>query len=238
MSQTNGGFFPGNRRKVELVDWDPLLDAQDNKRVRLDILMPLTNQPVLGAPEFVFEGYEKMSNKGSAIDEIDIGAVLEGMTLEAFSTDQIKQAIEIDTLGLNLVNIPEQLGRTHVKITAATLRNFKLVRVTRDKQSIIALKFSVTVKSDAGLVLWAHTYHGGTFWGMFTQAQPEVPKEPPAEQMNLRPQEPTNGKAPTAGGKNNPEVSKAIAEADTANAASIAKGKTSNFEKPQRPRGF
>lgn len=165
-------FFPGNRRKVELEDWQPLLNAQDEKRVRLDILMPLTGEPVIGMPEWLSPAYQTMTRKGSVEKDIPITTEIEACTFEGFSTEGSKRNIEIDKGGLDLTK--EEMGHRNVLIPGATLRNFKLVRVTRNEQGIVALKFSITFKADSGLVLWAHKYHGGTFWASFVVTQPTL----------------------------------------------------------------
>ena len=53
-------FFPKQRRKLDLVDYDPLLNAQSEKRFRFDFIMPLTGQSFNGMPDFVSEGFGKM----------------------------------------------------------------------------------------------------------------------------------------------------------------------------------
>lgn len=165
-------FFPGNRRRVELEDWQPLLNSQDEKRVRLDILMPLTGEPVIGMPEWLSPAYQTMTRKGSVEKDIPITTEIEACTFEGFSTEGSHRNIEIDKGGLDLTK--EEMGHRNVLIPGATLRNFKLVRVTRNDQSIVALKFSITFKADSGLVLWAHKYHGGTFWASFVVTQAKL----------------------------------------------------------------
>jgi hypothetical protein len=186
-------FFPGQRRKVELTDWRPLMNAQSEKRLRLDFLLALTGQNMIGIPNFVGPSYEVMDRENSALTETDLAPELEGVTVQVYSTDTVKFPIEIDTVGLNLVNVDEQLGRRHLLMTGATIRNFRLVRETRDKLALVCLKFSVTVPSDGGLVLWAHHYHGATFWAQFTETQDTMAakKAAPAngDQLSLAPTE-------------------------------------------------
>lgn len=177
-------FFPGNRRRVELEDWQPLLNSQDEKRVRLDILMPLTGEPVVGMPEWLSPAYQTMTRKGSVEKDIPITTEIEGCTFEGFSTEGSKRNIEIDKGGLDLSK--EEMGHRNVLIPGATLRNFKLVRVNRNDQGIVALKFSTTFKADAGLVLWALQYHGATFWASFVVTQATLDLTPKDDkQMKL-----------------------------------------------------
>jgi hypothetical protein len=183
-------FFAGSRRKLELVDWQPLMNEQSEKRIRLDLLMPLTGQAFIAMPEFVAPAYEKMDQENSAIKEVPLVTELEGMTFEAFSTDSSQFPIETEAHGTEA-----ELGNRHVLLTGTTLRNFRLVRVTREKQTLVALKFNLTSKADAGLVLWAYKYQGGTFWVLFTETQPEVagPEATNGDQMKLT-EQPPDGK--------------------------------------------
>lgn len=174
-------FFRNQRRKLELEDYRPLLNAQSEKRFRFDFLMPLTGESFLGMPEFISEGYSKMEMEGSAIDMIDIGTELEGIFFEAYSTDTIKKPMAIETLGVDLTQPDEQLGRTFAKFANCTVRNFKLVRV----KDTVCLRFSLTVRSDGGMAFWAHTYHGGTLWGVFEHSTLKIEAESSSKQMQL-----------------------------------------------------
>lgn len=162
-------FFPGNRRKIELEYYDPLLNDQDEKRFRLDLMMPLTGQPLIGMPDWLAPLFRDMDSKGSAAKDVNIETTIEGVTFEGFSTEQSKNKIEIDKGGIELTK--EEMGHRHVAITGATLNKFKLVRIAQDEQSLVCLKFSITFRADAGLALWCHKYYGGTFWGSFTITQ-------------------------------------------------------------------
>jgi hypothetical protein len=180
----NATLFPGNRRRIEMLDYDPLLSAQVEKRFRLDLLMPLTGQSLIGMPEWIAPFWENMEKEGSAGKDVDLAIEIEGVTFEGFSTEGSKRNIEIETGGLDLTK--EEMGSRHVLIPGSTLRNFKLVRVTRDKQNIVALSFCMTVKGDVGLAVWCYTYHGATFWASFTVTQAKIEHpETPNPQMKL-----------------------------------------------------
>jgi hypothetical protein len=176
-------FFPGNRRRLELEDWQPLLNEQSEKRVRLDLLMPLTGQPFLGLPDYIGQPYERMDQENSATLEVKLDGDLEGITVETFSTDSAQFPIESSREGLEMT--PEDLGRRHILLPASTLRNFKLLRITRNKQPLVALKFSLTTKADPALVLWAYRYHGANFWAVFTETEPELKGPKGGDQMQL-----------------------------------------------------
>lgn len=186
-------FFPNQRRKIELLSWSELMNAQSEKRIRFDLQMPLTGLNMSGMPDFIGRGFDIMGREGSHDKKIDIDVELEGVHFEAFSTEDCKKAIPIESLGLNLDDESKQLTRSYVKFSSATIRNFKLVRL--ENGTVVALQFNITVKSDAGLVLWAHHYHGATFWAMFSEAQLVVPKKEDSNQMKLDEQPPAKEKA-------------------------------------------
>ena len=176
-------FFPNLRRRVELEDWAPLMNEQGEKRIRLDLLMPLTGEAIVGMPHFVAPAWEKMEAQDSAIKDVPFVTEIEGVTVEAFATDS-SAPMELEWgVGLDEAQEQEKEKRRKLLLTSSTLRNFKLVRVTREKQKIVGLRFSILTKNDTYLVLWAYKYHGSTFWCQFTETQPEI--KAPEAQMNL-----------------------------------------------------
>lgn len=185
-------FFPGARRRVELEDWRPLMNEQGDRRIRLDLLMPLTGQAILGMPTFVSAAYERMDVEDSAIKDVDLFTELEGITVEGYATDQSKP-LELEWgVGLDEAEAQAKEAKRKLLLTGCTLRSFKLVRVTRDKMAIVALRLSVSTKSDVALVIWAHRYHGATFWAEFTATQGEIGDKPSEEaQMELGDDMPT-----------------------------------------------
>ena len=84
-------FFEGHRRKAFLVAWSHLRTKAGESRIKLELKLPLLNEPVLGISEAIFEAYGVMAKDESKIDRTSLNVELEGMTLEAFSTDTIKK---------------------------------------------------------------------------------------------------------------------------------------------------
>lgn len=161
-------FFPGQRRKLEIADWQPLRNEQDEKRIRFDLLMPLTGQPYLSMPTFLAPSYEKMELEGSAIKDTDLLTQIEDVTLELYATDQ-SGPMEVDWgIGLDEAEAEARDRKRKLLITRCTLRNFKVVRVKRGEDSLVAVKFSVTTRSTRGLAAWAHEYNGKTLWCEFS----------------------------------------------------------------------
>lgn len=161
-------FFPGVRRKIELADWVPLLNEQDERRIRFDLVMPLTGQSYAGMPSFVGPAYEQMEKEGSAIKDSDLLTAIEDVTLEFYATDQ-SGPLEVEWgVGLNEAEAEQRERKRKLLLTHCTLRNFKLIRVKRGEDQEVALKFSITTRSTRGLAAWAHDYNGKTMWGVFS----------------------------------------------------------------------
>jgi hypothetical protein len=161
-------FFQGQRRKLEIADWQPLRNEQDEKRIRFDLLMPLTGQPYLAMPTFLAPAYEQMEVETSAIKDTDILTQIDDVTLELYATDQ-SGPLEVDWgIGLDEAEAEARDRKRKLLLTRCTLRNFKLVRVKRGEDTLVAVKFSVTTRSTRGLAAWAHEYNGKTLWCEFS----------------------------------------------------------------------
>ncbi len=161
-------FFPNQRRKLEIDDWCPLRNEQDEKRIRFDLLMPLTAQPYVAMPTFLSPTYERMEVEGSAIKDVDLFTQIDDVTLELYATDQ-SGPLEVEWgVGLDEAETEVANRKRKLLLTRCTLRNFKLIRAKRGEDQIVAVKFSVTTRSTRGLAAWAHDYNGKTLWAEFS----------------------------------------------------------------------
>lgn len=161
-------FFPGQRRKLEIDDWQPLRNEQDEKRIRFDLLMPLTGQSYLAMPTFLAPAHERMEAEGSAIKDADLLTSIEDVTLELYATDA-SGPLEVDWgIGLDEAEAEARDRKRKLLLTRCTLRNFKVVRVKRGEDQLVAVKFSVTTRSTRGLAAWAHDFNGKTLWCEFS----------------------------------------------------------------------
>lgn len=161
-------FFPGLRRKIELDDWCPLRNQQDEKRIRFDLLMALTGESHEKLPSFVAPSYEKMDVEDSAVKDTDLLTIIDEVTLELYATDA-SGPLEVDWgIGLDEAEAEARDRKRKLLLTHCTLRNFQLIRIKRGEDSLVALKFSVTTRSTRGLAAWAHDYNGKTMWAEFS----------------------------------------------------------------------
>lgn len=161
-------FFKDQRRQIEISDWVPLLNEQDERRIRFDLMMPLTGQSYAAMPKFVAPAYEQMEQEGSAIKDSDLLTSIEDVTLEFYATDQ-SGPLEVEWgVGLDDAEAEARDRKRKLLLTHCTLRNFKLIRVKRGEDQEVSLKFSITTRSTRGLAAWAHDYNGKTMWGEFS----------------------------------------------------------------------
>jgi hypothetical protein len=130
--------------------------------------MPLTGQPYLAMPTFLAPSYEKMEIEGSAIKDTDLLTSIDDVTLEMYATDQ-SAPLEVEWgIGLDEAEADARDRKRKLILTRCTLRNFKLVRIKRGEDAVVAVKFSVTTRSTRGLAAWAHDYNGKTLWCEFS----------------------------------------------------------------------
>jgi hypothetical protein len=102
-------------------------------------------------PNFLAPSYEKMELEGSAIKDTDLLTQIEDVTLELYATDQ-SGPLEVDWgIGLDEAEAEARDRKRKLLLTRCTLRNFKVVRVKRGEDQVVAVKFSVTTRSTRGL---------------------------------------------------------------------------------------
>lgn len=158
-------FFPGQRRRINLDDFQPKLNSEKEKRLLLQFIMPITGQPLVGLPGFLGAAVEALEKDGSAIDEANITTELEGVTMDIWATDKSEKRDQL--------------------ITAATLRKFQMVRKRVKEETIVSLLFNCTIQASEKLLLWAFRNHGADMWIQFTETQPTIPEVKEDGQMNL-----------------------------------------------------
>lgn len=202
-------FFPGSKRKIVLEGWTPLMNAQDEKRVRFDFDMPLTGETFTGMPAFVGSAFESMNKEDSVEKNSTLEIELEGITIEAFAT--------------------ETSARRHNLLTATTLRKFYL---ERDGEGMVHLHFSTTVRRDEELVSWAHKYEGATMWLRFEATQPSL-TAPAKDEKQMKLGEAKQDTPADDAPKQSAEAKRAV------DSMPVSKAKREEIAKKEgKPRGF
>ena len=80
-------FFEGHRRKAFLVDWKQTRDSRDIDTIKLELRLPLLNEPLLGMNAGIGDPFSLMAKKDSRTDRSVVNVEIKGMTFEVFCTD-------------------------------------------------------------------------------------------------------------------------------------------------------
>jgi hypothetical protein len=157
-------FFPKRKVRVELTTWHPKMNAQGEKRVELDFMLPLIDKARDAViPAWIIAPLAAMESEDAVQGKTKLEIDLEGVTLELWDT-------------------PTSTTRAHL-LSAATLTDFFLANITRDKQTFPALIFSTNV-ARAGMLSFCDRYEAKYLWAEFTPADPDK-KSPPAPGMQM-----------------------------------------------------
>jgi hypothetical protein len=212
-------FFPRRQVRLELSSWTPKMNREDKKRVRIDFTLPLINEARdQEMPFWMIPSLAAMEAPDSCQGKTKLeGVELEGVTIEFWDTPKSKTRCEM--------------------LTAVTLGDFFIEKITREKQTFPALTFSTNV-ARAGMLAFCDKYEAKYLWAEFTPVKADEKTPPrPGIQMTMADQKAAaSGEQPEQtgeeaaanlkafkGGKNNPEVQQAIEESNRAIEASMAK---------------
>jgi hypothetical protein len=150
-------FFKQQRRKLQLIDFAPKMNAESEKRIRIDFAMPLTGQPLVGLPDFVSDAMGAVGKVDSGILNAELSAELEGITIELFPHDKAK--------------------RREVLLTSCTLRKFSVARPDVKEgtpSDDVTLYFNTTVPGTKEILDYCWDSLGMTVFGEFEQTQPSL----------------------------------------------------------------
>jgi hypothetical protein len=160
-------FFPQRKIRVQLEDWGRKKNSEDEKRLRLDFVIPLVDEARDGViPGWIIDPLNAMENPASKQKDAHFDTVLDSVTLEFWDT-------------------PTSPKRT-LLLTAATLNAFSLKRTEIDGRTYWALHFSVNYIRHVCLN-WADKYEDCWVWMEATiSGAADVPSKPvPGEQMTI-----------------------------------------------------
>jgi hypothetical protein len=97
-------LFEGHRRRARLEQWTHLITKAGESRIKLDLRLPLLNESVIGMNEAIGEAFTVMAKNDSKIDRTSLNVEMEGMTLEAFSTSEVKH-VSVSSTGVKMVKL-------------------------------------------------------------------------------------------------------------------------------------
>ncbi len=152
-------FFPQRKIRVQLEDWGRKKNSEDEKRLRLDFIIPLVDEARDGViPGWIIDPLNAMENPASKQKDAHFDTVLDSVTLEFWDT-------------------PSSPNRT-LLLTAATLNAFSLKRTEIDGRTYRALHFSVNYIRHVCLN-WADKYEDCWVWMEATiSGAADVPSKP------------------------------------------------------------
>lgn len=152
-------FFEGRRRKCELQVFNVLKNKAGERRIKLFVVMPLSGEPVTGTPDLFTEPYLLMQKENSSMNLSKIDVELDGAALDIFSTDTIASPA--------------------VKISGATLQDFRMMGDGCDDKRKVSLEFSIYMPYTMPLRDWGCDHIHAEFFVEVTPSQMEIPAEEP-----------------------------------------------------------
>lgn len=147
-------FFGGNRRKTELGSWQVLQTKAGEKHMKFAFDMLLSGEAIVAMPDWISNAFESMAKDDSALKRATLDRILEGMTLDVFSTDKIK--------------------RRALSLTGVTIKNLFLSRDGEEDKAEVFLHFTVYSPANVQARDWAWDTLRGTFWAAFEYSQSEM----------------------------------------------------------------
>lgn len=147
-------FFGTNRRELRLNDFHVLMTRGEEKRIKLAIEMPISGKASVAMPSWIANPWVEMEKADSLTARSNIEVMLEGMTLEVFSTEKNK--------------------RKTFAATGAMLTGFHLVTTGEGEKKQTSLKFVIYVPGNVQVRDWAWDHLHATFYAAFEYSQTEM----------------------------------------------------------------
>ena len=147
-------LFEGHRRKAHLVRWEHLKNKAGEPRIKLDLLLPLLNEPVLGMNGPISDSYILMAKEDSKVGRATLNLYAEGMTLDCFDTEGQKKA--------------------SVSSQGCSFFKFSLEATGEGEKRQLDLHFVGYVAASIGFRDWAWDHRGNDFWLEAVYSQSEM----------------------------------------------------------------
>jgi hypothetical protein len=159
-------FFEGYRRKAYLVRYEHLCDRGEYGRFKLQLKLPILNEPAIGINGPVSDVFMLMAKDDSKVERTMLGVMLDGMTTEFFSTGDTAQS-----------KIPT-FSSTGVKFT-----KFALVAGSEGDKREVNLELAVYIPASEQLRDWAYLMIHKEFHleAVYSQSEMNFSNEPADE---------------------------------------------------------
>lgn len=154
-------LFEGHRRKAHLVRWEHLKNRVGEPRIKLDLVLPLLNEPVIGMNGPISDSFILMAKEDSRVGRTTLNLYAEGMTLECFDTDGQKKA--------------------SVSSQGCSFFKFSLEASGEGEKRTLNLHCVVYVSASIGFRDWAWDHRGSDFWleAVYSQSEFEYEGDEP-----------------------------------------------------------
>lgn len=146
-------FYEG-RRELEFGDFVSLKTTGNERRVKINMRIPISNHSMVGIPSWVSQGHEVVvRDKSFYTKAICKGVRMEGMSIDFFSTDTVKRKL-----------------RT---LNGATMDKFSVERVGKDDKCQTFLNMVVYAPCSLEIIQWCYETQGATVFAEFDTTQAE-----------------------------------------------------------------
>lgn len=153
MTQQTIEFFEG-RRELEFGDFQSLKTTGNERRVKVNMRIPISNHSMVGMPSWVSQGHEIVVRDKSFYNKAICKDVrMEGMSIDFFSTDSVKRKM-----------------RT---LNGATMDKFSVERVGKDDKAQTYLNMVVYAPCSLEIIQWCYETQGATVFAEFDTTQAE-----------------------------------------------------------------
>lgn len=167
-------LFNGHRRKIKLKGGVKVfLDAKDRKHSRLQIEMPVSNENVLGMPEFMSAAYTTMQKDSSAEDYTGFDTYMEGIAVCFYVTDKSKTKL--------------------LRLTGCELEKFHLSKAGIGDKAIVSLCFELDVLGHKELYDFMWDNHNSVTFVDFDYNQNDIPFKASADEDDEEEEDEING---------------------------------------------
>lgn len=163
-------FFPGARKEVRVQGITLLQSSEGEKRIKLDLLMPLDDGKQVGMPGWIGDAYDHIAKAETVEKYTKFDVELEAMSLYCHSTEDADKPMQTLFNGL--------------------LNSFSISRGKQDDDDEdlggIGLKFTARIPSNPKLWSWLYPYHRNSIFVRFETTQADLELEhKPAEDKQL-----------------------------------------------------
>ena len=145
-------FFNNKRPEIEVGDFHILQSTGQEKRIKLQLRIPISNRPLTGIPDWIQDGYQFVVKDGSVYRKsITDGVRLEGITVTFFATDKAKQK--------------------SILLAGSTMDRFSVEKIGKDDKAMVFLNFVLYAPCTRIIASWAYEQTGTTMFAEFDSTQ-------------------------------------------------------------------